>query len=804
MSRGEQKILTQEEIDLVIDLYSQGEYHEAISQVKELNKKYPNVPLLFNIIGACYKALGQLNHAVKMFQSAVNLKPDYSEAYKNLGITFKDLSLVDDAVKSFEKAIEFDSNNAVLHFYLANIFEELNQFENSISHHKRAIKINPKFSESFNNLGNVLTKNKRLDEAIENYQYAIEINPNFSEAYNNLGNVYKDLGKFQIGIQNYLKAIEINQNFAEAIYNLGIVQKKLRLIEESVISFRKSLQINPEFAEAHNNLGSSLNALGQNFDAMKSCKKALAINPKYAEAYNNIGNIYNDLRKSSAAIESYQKAISISPNYAEAHSNLGSIYRDRKQRDKALLYFEKAHSLKPDMDFILGDILQLKMRLCKWDNLTQQLEELKKRIEKNEKVVSPFSLLGLIDDPKIQRKASEIYVNYYYPKNDSLPNLSSYPPHNKIRVGYFSADFKQHPVATLTAELYERHDRDYFEIYAFSFGPDTKDEMNLRIKEGVDYFHDVRETPLKDLVLLARSFEIDIAIDLGGFTAKSRTEIFAMSVAPIQLSYIGYLGTLGAEYYDYLIADSVMIPQDFQKYYSEKIIYLPSFQVNDSKEKQPDIFITREEIGLPKDGFVFCCFNNTYKITPTCLDLWTPILKSVPSSVLLLVADNEIAKANLIKEFNQRGIKSSRLIFGGRLERPEYLARYRLADLFLDTNPYNAGTTASDALRMGLPVLTLLGKAYPSRMAASIVHAVNLPELITSSEQEYVSLAIEIASNQEKLINIKEKLVSNLSKAPLFNTKVFTKNLEDAFKKIYEKHQMGLEPEHVFVEHESS
>ena len=803
MSADEQKILSKEQIDLVIGLYSQGNYHDAIIQIKELNKKYPNVPLLFNIIGACYKALGQLNHAVKMFELAVNLKPDYVEAYKNLGITFKDLNRLNEAVKSFEQAIAIDSNNAVLHFYLANIFEELEQFENSIIHHQNAIEINPKFSESFNNLGNVLKRHKRLDDAIENYQNAIEINPNFPEAYNNLGNIYKDLGKFRIAVKNYQKALEINQNFAEAFYNLGTVQQKLRLLEDSIVSFNNAIKINPCFVEAHNSLGSSLNSFNRHIDAMESCKRALAIDPNYAEAHNIIGNIYKDLYKPNNAIRSYKKAITLKSNYAEAHSNLGSIYRDRKQLEKALLYFEKAHSLKPDMDFILGDILQLKMRLCKWDNLSNQLIEVRSRIANNEKVVSPFSLLGLIDDPKLQKKASEIYANYYYPKSNSLPKISDYSSHKKIRIGYFSADFKQHPVATLTAELYEMHDREHFEVYAFSFGNDTNDEMNLRIKSGVDYFHDVRETSLKDLVLLSRSCEIDIAIDLGGFTKKSRTEIFAMSVAPIQLSYIGYLGTLGANYYDYLIADQIMIPMYYQKYYSEKIIYLPSFQVNDSKEKQPDIVLTREKIGLPKGGFVFCCFNNTYKITPAVLDLWTPILKSVSGSVLLLVADNEIAKDNLIKEFNHRGIDPSRLIFGGRLERPEYLARYRLADLFLDTNPYNAGTTASDALRMGLPVLTLLGKAYPSRMAASIVNAVNLPELITHSEKEYVSLAIEIANNPDKLKKIKEKLINNLSTAPLFDTKRFTTNLETAYKNIYEGHRQGQEPDHIIVEHES-
>jgi protein O-GlcNAc transferase len=799
-----QRALSKEQIDSVISLYTTGKIDEAIDAVQLLNKDYPNVPLLYNILGVCYKSLKQSDTAVRMFKTALSIKGDYSEAHKNLGITLKDIGKLKEAAKSFEQAIFFDKNDAVLHFYLANILQEIEQLENSISHYKNAIKINPKFSEAYNNLGNVLKKINRLDEAVESYQNAIEINPKLPEAFNNLGNIYKDLGKFPSAAKSYQKALEINQNFAEAFYNLGIVQKKLRLLDDSVESFISAIKIKPRFAEAHNNLGSSLNALGQHFDAMESCKKALEIDPNYAEAYNNIGNIFNDLRKSSAAIHSYEKAITLKPRYAEANSNLGSIYRDRKDRDKALFYYEQAYSLKPDMDFILGDILQLKMRLCKWKNLRQQLIELRSRIVNDEKVVSPFSLLGLIDDPALQRKASEIYVNYYYPKNNSLPKISHYSNHNKIRIGYFSADFKQHPVATLTAELYEMHNRNYFEIHAFSFGADTNDEMNLRIKAGVDYFHDVKDTPLKDLALLARSFEIDIAIDLGGFTAKSRTEIFAMSVAPIQLSYIGYLGTLGANYYDYLIADQIMIPEDYQKYYSEKIIYLPSFQVNDSNEKQPDIVLTRQEIGLPKDGFVFCCFNNTYKITPAALDLWTPILKRVAGSVLLLVADNEIAKANLINEFNRRGIKANRLIFGGRLERPEYLARYRVADLFLDTSPYNAGTTASDALRMGLPVLTKLGNAYPSRMAASIINAINLPELITNSEKDYISLAIEIANDPEKLKNIKEKLINNLSTAPLFNTKRFTKNLETAYKNIYERHRQGNKPHHIIVEHESS
>ena len=345
------------------------------------------------------------------------------------------------------------------------------------------------------------------------------------------------------------------------------------------------------------------------------------------------------------------------------------------------------------------------------------------------------------------------------------------------------------------------HDRNRFEIHAFSFGPDTQDTMNLRIKAGVDFFHDVLNSSHDEIVRLARLNEIDIAIDLGGYTAKSRTEIFAMSVAEIQISYIGYLGTMGANYYDYIIADKIMIPEENQKYYTEKIVYLPNFQVNDSKELPPDIDITRVELNLPEESFVFCCFNNTYKITPAIFDSWARILKRVENSVLLIYVNNESSQKNLTTEIIKRNIDSNRLIFGKSLPRPEYLARYRVADLFLDTSPYNAGTTASDALRMGLPVLTMKGNSYPSRMAASILNAVHLNELITNNHQEYESLAIELALNKKQLKHIKEKLNTNLKTAPLFDAAKFTKNIESAYQQMYEINRKNQNPENIIIEH---
>ena len=758
--------LSQAQIDSVISLYSNRQYQEAIDQIVILDELYPNIPLLFNLIGACYKALGQLQVSIKMFETAISLKPDYAEAHKNLGITLRSLGNLEAAVNSLEKAIKIEPNYVDAHYNLAITFKDFGD----------------------------------LDAAVKSYERAITLNPNFAEAHNNLGNVFKDLDRLDAAVKSYERAIASNQKLSEAHYNLGVALKQLKQLDAAVRSLNNAITLKPDYAHAHNNLGSCFTLLGQMSLAIDCYKKALAIKPDYAEAHNSLGNVLNILGQIKAGAKCFEKAIEINPNFAEAHNSLGNLFRKLKQRDNAQLCYERAFAIKPDMDFILGSLLNNKMNLCEWDNFSDQLKNLRDKINNNKEVIGPFSLLGLIDDPALQRKTSEIFTNYHYPHDHSLPKINFYSKHKKIRIGYFSGDFKVHPVAYLTAELYELHDRNCFEIHAFSLGKNTKDEMNLRVKAGVDQFHDVQLMSHKEVVLLARSLEIDIAVDLGGFSGNSRPKVFAMSAAPIQISYIGFLGTMGADYYDYLIADPIMIPKKNQKYFVEKIAYLPSFQVNDSKDLPPKISFSRNDVGLPEQGFVFCCFNNTYKFTPDVFDSWARILQSVEGSVLIVYASNDSSKTNLTKEIVRRGVEAERLILGESIPKPEYLARYRVADLFLDTHPYNAGTTASDALRMGLPMLTLLGDSYQSRMGASILSALNLPELITTTAKEYESLAIELASNPEKLKAIKDKLASNLSTAPLYNTPLFTKNLESAFTEMYERYHQGLEPDHIYVE----
>jgi len=438
--------------------------------------------------------------------------------------------------------------------------------------------------------------------------------------------------------------------------------------------------------------------------------------------------------------------------------------------------------------------------MCNWDRFHEMQNWIFEKINSRAKICIPFALLALYDSPLSHKVCSEVLVSERHPVKNILGNISRRSSQNKIRIGYFSADFNDHAVSVLTAELFELHNKDQFEIIAFYFGANTKDEIHNRLTQSFDHFKYVRSMSDLEVAKFSRKLQIDIAVDLGGFTKNSRTGIFSYRAAPIQLSYLGYLGTMGVEYIDYLIADKTIIPQGSEHYYSEKIIYLPSYQVNDRKRIISEKEFTRYELGLPESGFVFCCFNNNYKILPSTFDSWMRVLKAVEGSVLFLFAENQWAKHNLIKEAIARGMEPNRIIFGEALPREEYLSRYKCCDLFLDTYPYNAGTTASDALWAGLPLVTLMGESFASRVASSILSAIHLPELITSSQEEYEALAIELGKNPQKLLFIKEKLIKNRLTTPLFDTPLFTKHIEDAYVQVIKRYQADLPPEHITIE----
>ena len=664
-------------------------------------------------------------------------------------------------------------------------------------------KIDVNFLEPSQEQLNNLIKYYQAGQYKDAERLSLSVTQKFPEhpfAWKVLGAALKQMGKINESLVATQKPVQLKPQDSEAHNNLGVTLKELGRLDEAEISYRQAIALKPDYAEAHNNLGNTLKELGRLNEAEISLRQAIALKPNYAEAYYNLGVMFKKLGRLDEAEISYTQAIVLKPDHAEAYFNLAAIQNLLGRKDDSLVNYNHAYDLKPDTDFLLGELVHLKMSLCMWDDLPKLCHELTEKINNEKKVSSPFILLSLIDDPAIHRKAAEIYSHSEFPKYDIFPKITRYHDHKVIKIGYFSADFNNHPVSSLSAELYEIHDRKKFEIHAFSFGKDTKDEFNIRIKKGVDHFHDVRLMSNHEVVKLARSLEIDIAIDLMGITKESRQSIFAMSVAPIQVNYLGYPSTMAADYMDYLIADHTLIPDEKQKNYLEKIAYMPnSYQPNLSKRSIFEISPSRQEQKLPEKSFVFCCFNNQSKITPSTFAGWMRILKATNDSVLWLLVKGISATNNLKKEAIKFGINKDRLIFARYISNDDHLKRIQLADLFLDTSPYNAHTTASDALKMGLPVLTYIGKSFASRVAASLLKAVNLPELITATQEEYESLAIKLATDSKKMKIIKNKLVDNLSTSPLYNTSLYIQHLEVAYLTMYKRYQNGLNPDYIEI-----
>ena len=661
--------------------------------------------------------------------------------------------------------------------------------------------VNPINSEVLHLLGVIAYQKGQFQHAIDLISIAIEISPDIPDFFVNKGNALQEMKLLEEAILCYEQAIVLNPNYAEAYINMGAALKDLNLLQDAVKSFDKAILLRSDLAEAHSNKGIALKGLNDFHSAIESYDKAIAINPSYAEAHYNRGISLQEIKQLEAAVESYDRAIAVNPAYAEAYANRGAAYKDLKKIEAAVESFDKAFEIKPDMEYLIGMRQHARMFVCDWDDFENQIVELRRRIQLGMQATTCLSAVALPFSAKEQLEVSKVWVRNHHPYNPCLGPIPKYANSQIIRIGYFSADFQNHATAHLMAELFELHNKDKFELIAFSFGPNLHDEMRQRISLTFDQFIDVASQSDLEVAQLSRKLGIHIAIDLKGLTQDSRLGIFSYRAAPIQVSYLGYPGSLGAEYIDYLIADKTLIPEMSQTFYSEKIVYLPySYQVNDRKKVIADIQFTRNELGLPKEGFVFCCFNSNYKITPEVFNSWVRILKAVEGSVLWLFEDNASASFNLRKEVQARGLDPNRLIFASRMQLPEHLARHKLADLFLDTNPCNAHTTASDALWAGLPVLTWMGESFASRVAGSLLYALELPELITTGQEQYEQLAFDLATNNQKLKFIKGKLNSNRLNEPLFDTPLFAKHLEVAYTKMFEKYQADSIPDHIYIE----
>jgi protein O-GlcNAc transferase len=775
------------------------QYSEALNYLNNSLKALPKNALALSNLGNVYFELKEYDNALDAYDRSIKIDPKYEEVYSNKGNTLYELKRFDEAIAHHDIALSLQPGYAQGWTNKGNTLNELKRFDEAIAHHDRALSLKPDYVEAWSNKGNALKEIKRFDEAIAHYDKALSLNPDYAEAWTNKGNTLNELKRFDEAIAHHDRALSLKPDYVEAWSNKGNALKELKRYDEAITHYDKALSLNSDYAEAWSNKGTTLQELKYFDEAIAHYDKALSLNPGYVEGWSNKGNTLYKLKRFDEAIAHYDVALSLNPDYVEGWSNKGNLLRELKRYDEAIAHIEQVLSLKPTFDWLLGDLLHLNMIVGAWTSFSDSLMNISKRIIENQKVIQPFCLITLSDDSYLHKKSSENYVKDKYLENLALGSIPKFSKNEKIRIGYFSADFRDHAVSILTAELFELHDKNRFEIIAFSFGADDKSPIRLRLSEAFNQFIDVGEMPDLEIAKLSRDLQIDIAVDLGGHTAGGRTGIFSYRAAPIQLSYIGYLGTMGASYYDYLLADKIIIPEDLQKFYSEKITYLPSYQVNDRRRLISDRQFTRAELGLPEIGFVFCSFNNNYKILPSTFEGWIRILKAVDSSVLFLYVENKWAKTNLQDAFEAEGINSSRLVFASHMPKEENLARYRACDLFLDTFPYNAGTTASDALWAGVPVLTRMGQSFASRMATSLLNAIGLPELITNTQEEYEALAIELALNPQKLEEIKLKLANNRLTTPLFDTPLFAKNLEAAYLQMYERYQADLQPDHIEI-----
>jgi predicted O-linked N-acetylglucosamine transferase (SPINDLY family) len=699
----------------------------------------------------------------------------------------------------YQQLLEIDPRNADVLHLLGVIANQTGNHKSAVDMISNAIQINPHVAIYYSNFGNALQKLKQFDAAVASFDKAIVLKPDYAEAFYNRGITLKELKQLDAAVASYDKAIELKPDYAEAYSNRGNVLSELKQLDAALASYDKAIALRPNFVGAYSNRGNALQELKQFDAAVANYDKAIFLKPDYAEAYYNRGITLKELKQFDAAVASYDKAIELKPDYAEAYSNRGNALYELKQFEAAVASYDMAIVLKPDYEYLFGIKLHIKMHLCDWQDFERKVFELSLRIQSKVKASTCLPILALPIELADQRIAAETWCADKHPFNSSLGPIIKSARKSKIRIGYYSADFHTHPVSILSVGLFEHHDKTQFELIAFSFNLEIQDEIRGRIKNAFDKFIDVSSMSDKNVAALSRELGVDIAIDLGGYTSGGRTGIFSYRAAPIQLSYLGYLGTMGASYYDYLIADQTLIPEKCQPFYSEKIVYLPSYQVNDNKQEIPRSSLSRQELNLPTSGFIYCCFNANYKITPSTFDGWMRIMNEVPESVLLLYTDITSAAENLKLEAKKRGVSPERLFFGNRLVRREYLARCRSADLFLDTLPYNAGATASDALWAGLPVLTCMGEGFAGRYAASLLNAIDLPELITETQTDFEALAIELAKNPAKIKAIKDKLEKNRLTTPLFNTAIFAKHIEAAYSKMYEQYQADLLPDHIYI-----
>ncbi len=627
----------------------------------------------------------------------------------------------------------------------AKYLHKTGKVDEAINKYKDLLNLNDKNYQLFYLLGTALIQKERFTEAVDALKRAIKIKKDSPVLYNNLGIALSQLNQNEDAIKNYEKALNLKPDLVDSLINLGIAYKNLFNFKDSIKFFNRSLKLSPNNYLLH----------------------------------NNIGNLYKSLGNFEEAHKFYDRAIKLKKDNIEAINNKAELFLQKKDFEKAVVYFNEVLKINPKFNYALGKLMHTRKNLCDWTEYEENLNKIQDAVKNKEKVIEPFPMLSIIDDPSLQLKNVLIYNESKFKKFRN-EKIKLEKKNNKIKIGYFGAEFYNHPVLQLTKDIYKYHNKSKFEVYGFFHGP-VKDKLHFEIQKYFTKFFDINNNSIDEVVNLCHNLDINIAINLTGHTADSKNSIYLNRVAPIQISFIGYSGTMGASFIDYIIGDKILIPEKNYRYYTEKVLNMPnSFFPGPERIKISEKEFSKKSVNLPNDIFVFGSFSNSYKITPNIFNAWIKILKLTKNSVLWLLENNEIAKNNLIKMAEINGINSSRIIFAKKLPYEEHLKRFELMDLSLDTFPYNGHTTTSEAIRCGVPTVTLSGESFASRVSASLLHEIGLESLISRNIEDYIKIACEIASNRNKYQSLKKKLKENNKR--LFNSKKYTQDLE----KIYE------------------
>jgi len=772
-----------------------GRFDEALASAEAATKAAPNYALAWNNRAAILRALGRNAEALESADRALALRNDLVEAHANRGGALKDLERYEEALRSLDRALALAPEHLEAHLNRAFALVGLGRPDEGLAIFDHVLASYPERVEALHGRATALHRAKRYDEALSAYDRVLERYPDLVPSLNGRAGVLREQNKFAEALAAWDRVVALDPNLPEVHHNRGSAHYELGHYEEAIACYDRALALKPDYVQALHNRAAALSPLMRYEEALATCDRLLAINPDHADGHHNRGSALSSLNRFGEALDAYGRALALKHDFVASLQNRASVLAYLTRHDEAARDFAHVLAIDPDYPYVHGALFSSRLHCCDWHDYDATLARLTSDAEAGKRVSDPFPFVITTASAAAQLACAQTFARDKFPLSAAPLWSGERYEHSKIRIAYLSGDFHEHATSYLMAGLFERHDRARFETYAISFGPATPNAMRERLEAAFDRFIDARAQTDLQIAQLLRELEVDIAVDLKGYTFDSRPGILALRPAPVQVNYLGYPGTIGADWLDYLIADEVVVPASEHRNYAERVVTMPdSYQPNDDTRAIAAETPSRADEGLPASGFVFCSFNNSYKVTPHVFDVWMRLLTQVPGSVLWLLEGNSLAPPNLRREAAARGVAPERLIFAPRRDLPLHLARHRLADLFLDTLPVNAHTTASDALWAGLPIVTCLGTTFAGRVAGSLLRAAGMSELATASLADYESLALALATDPVRLAALRTKLAASLPTCALFATDRFRRHLEAAYAAMCERQRAGEPP----------